>query len=242
MARQEVLLLAMTKMRSGICTAGFTSDPSPASGLQWVRPVRDFGSLLPGDMVDPDGHLFCCCDVVELDLIAPRAKPPHVEDWLTDFVHHRPRLLRRLEGKKRAQFLARHLDRAPDDVLRRHTRSLCLVHPERLWGSFVLDEYSGKFAAHLGFALPTSGKVAYSTPARGITVTDLKWRALGRRWLAGRGGSLRIDDDSLRERLQAEAIYLSLGLSRSWQGQHWLLVVGVHVVPDYEIQIDAGLL
>ena len=40
----------MTKMLSGICTAGVTRDPDPVSGLRWVRPVREFGSLLPGDM------------------------------------------------------------------------------------------------------------------------------------------------------------------------------------------------
>ncbi len=242
MARHEVLLLAMTRMRAGICTAGFTSDTDPVSGLRWVRPVRAFGSLLPGDMTDANGHLYCCCDVVELELIEPRADPPHVEDWVTDFVHHRPRLLRRLEGQRRAQFLARYLDRAPEDVLRRHTRSLCLVQPERVWGHFSLDKYSGKYAAHLGFALHVVGPEAFATPAGGITVTDLKWRALGRLWLGGRGGSLEIDDAVIRERLEAEAVYLALGLSRSWQGRHWLLVIGVHVVPDYQAEIDLSAL
>lgn len=238
MAKHEVLLLAMTKMRSGICTAGFTLHPDPLSGLRWVRPVRAFGSLLPGDMAEPDGHLFRCCDVVELDLIAPRADPPHVEDWVTDFVHHPPHLLRRLDGQKRAQFLARYLDRAPDDVLHRHTRSLCLVQPERLWACFALDAYSGKYSAHLGFTLHAGGPTPFTTPAAGITVTDLKWRALGRSWLGSEGGSLELDDAALRERLGAEAVYLALGLSRSWQGKHWLLIIGVHVVPDYHIEID----
>jgi hypothetical protein len=242
MARHEVLLLAMTRMRTGICAAGFTTNPDPVSGLQWVRPVRAFGSLLPGDMAGLDGRLFCCCDVLELELVAPRAEPPHVEDWVTDLVHHRPRLLRRLEGHKRAQFLARYLDRAPDDVLQHHTRSLCLVQPKCLWGRFELDEYSGKYTAHVGFTLYTDGPSTFSTPARGITVTDLKWRALGRLWLGGKGGSLELDDTAMRERLGAEAIYLALGLSRSWQGQHWLLVIGVHVVPDYRVEIDVSAL
>jgi len=242
MARHEVLLLAVTKMRSGICAAGLTRYPDPASVLRWVRPVRSFGSLLPGDLSDPTGRLLCCCDVVELELIAPRVDPPHVEDWVTDFIHCRPRLLRRLEGQRRAQFLARNVDRAPDDVLRRHTRSLCLVQPERLWGRFSLDEYSGKYTAQLGFALPGNGPQAFATPAGGIPVTDLKWRALGRVWLGGEGGSLEIDDAAVRERLQAEAIYLALGLSRSWQGQHWLLVIGAHVVPDYQVEINLSAL
>jgi len=40
------------------------------------------------------------------------------------------------------------------------------------------------------------------------------------------------------ERLAAEEIYLALGLSRSYQGKLWLLVIGVHVAPDYEAVID----
>jgi hypothetical protein len=35
------------------------------------------------------------------------------------------------------------------------------------------------------------------------------------------------------ERLSAEVVYLALGLSRVWQGKRWVLVVGVHTVPDY---------
>jgi hypothetical protein len=47
---------------------------------------------------------------------------------------------------------------------------------------------------------------------------------------------------TLVERLRADAIYLTLGLSRNYQGQYWPLVVGVHVVPDYEATIDVNRL
>ena len=54
--------------------------------------------------------------------------------------------------------------------------------------------------------------------------------------LAGRaGGGLNLDHDALFERLSADALYLAVGLSRNWQGEYWPLVVGVHVVPDYEV-------
>jgi len=238
MAREQVLLLAMTKMLSGICAAGVTRHPDPVSSLRWVRPVRPFGSLLLGDMTDSHGRLLQCCDVAELDLLSPRPDPPHVEDWVVDLVQHRPHLLRHLEGERRARFFADHVDRAPEDVLIHHTRSLCLVNPERLWGRFSLDAYSGKYTAHLGFVLPGSTQHALGTSQGGIAVTDLKWRALGRAWLSGKSGTLEIDDQTVHERLQAEAVYLALGLSRSWQGKYWLLVIGVHVVPDYEIEID----
>jgi len=237
MPPQEVLILAMTQMLSGICTAGFTRQPDPVTGLRWVRPVRDFGTVLPGDMTGADGRLVQCSDVVELSLIAPRPDPPHVEDWLTDFVRHRPRLLRRLEGEKRAAFFAKYLDRAPEDVLIHHTRSLCLVQPEQVWALFSLDSYSGKYEARMGFVLPGDANHPRATSQRGVSVTDLKWHALGRTWLGGRGGFLNLNHDELFQRLNAEAVYLAVGLSREWQGEYWPLVVGVHVVPDYKVAV-----
>lgn len=238
MAREQVLLLAMTKMLSGICAAGVTRYPDPVSCLRWVRPVRPFGSLLAGDMTDSRGRLLQCCDVAELELLSPRPDPPHVEDWVVDLVQHRPRLLRRLEGERRSRFFDEHVDRAPEDVLIHHTRSLCLVRPERLWAHFSLDAYSDKYTAHIGFVLAGDAEPSYETTQSGIPVTDLKWRALGRAWLPAQGGTLEIDDRTVRERLQAEAVYLALGLSRSWQGKYWLLVIGVHVVPDYPTEIS----
>jgi len=238
MPPQEVLILAMSKMLSGICTAGFTREPDPVTGLRWVRPVREFDTLLPGDMTGADGRLVQCSDVVELDLQKPRPAPPHVEDWLTDFVHHRPRLLRRLEGEKRARFFAQYLDRAPEDVLVNYTRSLCLVQPEWVGAYFSLDGYSGKYEARLTFVLPGDANHPRATSQRGVSVTDLKWRALGRIWLGEKGGHLALDHETLCERLGADALYLAAGLSRNWQGEYWPLVVGVHVVPDYEVVVE----
>jgi len=242
MPRREILILAMTRMLTGICTAGFTTDRDSVTGLRWVRPVRDFDTLQPGDMMDAEGRLVRCCDVVELDLIEPRPDPPHVEDWLVGFVRHRPRLLRRLEGERRAAFFARHIDQAPEDVLLHHSRSLCLVEPEQVWARFSVDGYSGKFEARLGFVLAADVNHPRALSHRGIPVTDLKWRALGRRWLAERGGTLALNHESLLKRLKAEALYLTLGLSRNWQGEYWPLVVGVHVVPDYEADLERGCL
>ena len=233
MPRQEVLILAMTRMLSGICTAGFTTERDEVTGLRWVRPVRDFDTVQPGDMTDADGRLVECCDVVELELIEPRPEPPHVEDWLTDFVRHRPRVLRRLEGDKRAAFFPQYLDKDPGEVLVEHKRSLCLVRPECVWASFSLDGYSGKYEARMGFLLDGDADHPRASGRRGAAVTDLKWRELGRRWLGG-GGTIRLEHDELLERIGAEDVYLAVGLSRPWQGEHWPLVVGVHVVPDYE--------
>ena len=74
----------------------------------------------------------------------------------------------------------------------------------------------------------------------GLPVTDVKWRALGREWLGDRGGRLDCDEGELPDRLGVEDLYLALGLSRSYEGEYWLLVLGVHTVPDYEVEVDYG--
>lgn len=234
--------MAMTRMLSGICTAGYVNEPHPASGLQWVRPVKEFSRVLLGDMSYAGGQPVAIGDVVALNLLCPRPDPTHSEDWLTDFVRCPPHLLRRLEGEKRATFLEKHVDQDPADVLIRQTRSLCLLRPEQLWANFSLDTYSGKYEARIGFRLEGLAH-ARSSRAQGIPVTDLKWRALGRSWLEEGAASrdtirVTLDHDALHERMGADAIYLSIGLGRPYRGKMWELVVGVHPVPDYAAAID----
>ncbi len=237
MPAQEILILAFTRMRSGLCTAGFCSQRDPVSCLRWVRPVKEHSSLQLGDLTDRSGRVIQCGDVIELEMLRPRSEPPHVEDWICDWVRHRPRLLRRLEGDRWARLLANHVDREPADVMLRHTRSLCLVHPDEVWAHFHLDRYSGKYDARLGFRIAGVEHAAAASP-RGVTVTDIKWRAQGRAWLGDVESELTLTRGQLLERLAANDLFLALGLSRGFQGEYWLLVVGVHVVPDYSVTLD----
>ena len=236
MPAQEVLILAMTYMRSGICTAGFLQQPDETTHLRWVRPVKEHDTLRVADLTDARGRVAQVGDVLELDLKKARPEGPHTEDWITDFIYHRPRPLRRLEGEQRARFLHTHLDRAPQDVIAHQSRSLCLIRPDEVWARFSQDPQSGQFEARLGFRLGSVQHDSASSP-HGIPVTDLKWRALGRTWL-GQAGELALRGPELASRLHATEIYLALGLSRGYENEYWLLVIGVHVVPDYEVVID----
>jgi len=237
MPAQEVLILAVTKMLGGVCIAGMAAEPDPITGLRWVRPVRDYGHVLLGDITTPDGLVLRPFDVVEFHFLHPRPTPPHIEDWITDFVHHRPRIVRRLEGERRVGFLGKYLDTAPRQVLEGQQRSLCLVRPDRVKGCFRLDPYSGQYEARLGFEL---GKHAYSgSHAKGgLSVTDLKWRALGRAWLHETEEWTEFDGDDLEVRYGIQHIYLAVGLTRSFEDTFWPIVVGVHTVPDYEASVD----
>jgi hypothetical protein len=234
---EQVLILAVTRMLGGVCIAGMTTEPDPVTGLRWVRPVREHGHVLLGDIATADGAVLRPFDVVEFNLQRPCPVPPHTEDWVTDFVDHRPRIARRLGSGRRAGFLRKYLDTDPCQVLESQERSLCLVKPDWVKGSFRLDAYSGKFDARLAFSL---GQRRYlgSYSKGGIAVTDLKWRALGRAWLPEDGGWTEFEADDLAARFGMQEIFLAVGLTRSQRGLFWRVIVGVHTLPDYQATVD----
>jgi hypothetical protein len=234
---QEVLILAVTKMLGGVCIAGMTSEPDDVTRLRWVRPVRDHGHVLLGDITTADDAVLRPFDVVEFHLLRPCPTVPHTEDWITDFVRQRPRISRRLEGERREGFLRTYLDTAPHQVLANQQRSLCLVKPEEIKGCFRLDPYSGRFDARMAFGL--GGRTYRGSYAQGgLPVTDLKWRALGRAWLPEEGGWTEFEDGDLEARFGIEEIYLAVGLTRSFEGSFWPIIVGVHTLPDYHAVPD----
>jgi len=229
--------LAVTKMIGGVCLAGMVAEPHPITGLRWVRPVRECSHLLLGDITTAEGQVLHPFDVAELALLRHAPQPPHVEDWITDYVRHRPRVVRKLEGNRRSAFLQKHLDHAPAEVLESQERSLCLLKPEGLTGRFFLDSYTGKFEARITFTL--GGKTyTGSHGSAGLPVTDLRWRALGRTWLGREGGIIGFGADDLKQRLGVEELYLAIGLGRPYEGCCWPMVIGVHTVPDPQVTVD----
>jgi hypothetical protein len=247
----ELVLLAVTKMLSGVCIGGI-----PPGGGAWVRPVKEFGVILPGDIrypadhVDPgvgppaclrgdrahapEGAWMSPFDVVDLGLLRARPSPPHVEDWTCHFVRPRPRLLRRLDEAGRRALLEAALDPATQSAWEARRASLAVFKPETVTAYFSLDAYSSKYEARLEW--PGGGRPG------GHPVTDLRWRALGRRLLPPEGGELCLSRAALRERIGCGEIYLALGLSRAFQGEYWPIVVGVHCLPDYAVALDPASL
>jgi hypothetical protein len=237
MPTQDLLILAVTKMLGGVCIAGMTGEPNPVTGLCWVRAIREYGHVLLGDITTPDKQVLRPFDVVSFNLIRPHPMPPHTEDWISDFVHQRPRIVRRLEGERRAGFLNKYQDTAPRQVLENNRRSLCLIKPAWVKGCFHLDLPGGDFDARLAFGL--NGRTYSGSHAKGgLSVTDLKWRALGRAWLTAKGGRREFDAGDLEARFGIRQIYLVVGLTRSFQGSFWPIIVGVHTADDYETAVD----
>jgi hypothetical protein len=100
-----------------------------------------------------------------------------------------------------------------------------------------LDPISGKFDARLAFRLHKRRYLG-SYSKGGFSVTDLKWRALGRAWLPGDGGWTEFEADDLEAKFGIQEIYLAVGLTRSYRGDFWRVIVGVHTLPDYKAAVD----
>lgn len=218
----RVVVLAVTKMLSGMCTGGIAL----ASG-KWVRPVKDHGIVLLGDLTYADKTVMRPFDVVDLPLTKPKPAPPHIEDWLCNFVKVRPVKVGHVIGK-RLPFMERYSE--PDGVpaLLAGERSLLLFEPSDVEATFSMDGYSGKYDVRISTS---------ETGERPLPVTDIKWRALGRMLLAGHD-HLALRTEGVRDTLATERIFVALGLSRTHEGKHWPLVVGIHVWPDYDAEID----
>jgi len=223
---REIVILAVTKMRSGVCIAGVDTENG-----RWMRPVKRFGNISVGDITYRDGQVMACFDVVRFNLIAPRPQPPHVEDWICDFARHRPQRASQISSADRETFLRSCLDAAPDEVLVDQKRSLCLIPADSLQAMFSVDQYSGKYEVRVSFS--AGGPQA-------LPVTDLRWRALGRALLKEHGSPLNLSTGQLRRVLGMREVFLAIGRARSFQGQHWPLVVGVHGIPDYQFDPKAA--
>jgi hypothetical protein len=221
----DLVLLAVTRMLSGVCIGGV-----PPGGGPWVRPVKAFGCPQLGDIRFAGGALMRPFDIVSLHLLKPQPDPPHVEDVLCDFVRPRPEWRGRLGEREREALLESCLDPRPSEIWCGGERSLTLFEPHALTAAFAFDSYSEKFECRMAWP-------GYDRPL-GVPVTDLKWRALGREWVDRGPHNQQYDRQTLLRRLGVERLFLAVGLSRNFQGQFWPIVVGVHTVPDYEAVVD----
>lgn len=234
----ELLIMALTRMKAGVCTAGFSKEPHLDSHLRWVRPVKSSKPLLLDDLRDSTGRIVEIGDVVTFNLLQPTLQHSRPEDWLTDFFQQRVCVKYHLKAQKWADFLANHFDKDPLAILQSQSRSLCLLKPDDLWVKFAGNIGDGTYEARLGFQLQGS-VYPQNDPQKGIPVTDIKWRALGRHWLAqDEKQELCLNYDAVCQRLAADVLYLSVGLSLPFKGKIWPLVIGIHPVPDYNITID----
>ena len=256
MAKEDILILAITRMHTGICLAGINLKAHRwerfipyllARGIvpkthNWVRPVKSYGTLQPNDLIDVKGKQINNFDIVKMDLLSWHPDKPHIEDWVIDFDREKPVILRNVSESQRAELLDSLLDTSPNEVLQSpSSRSLCLIKPNEIKKViFGPGIRYGKYEVRIIFNF--IGQDYLGTPkSPGLPCTDLKFRALGKRLLEEKAKIINLSGEQLKELLQFEKVYLAIGLGREYKGKNWPMVLGFHTIPDYTAHIDFSL-
>jgi hypothetical protein len=221
--RKDLVILAVTKMHGGVCTAGIDAEGS------WVRPVRptikridecdtvtDY-CLLPMDFFHGGESHLVNGGVCRVWLSSHVPARPHVEDWALD-LRQKPQLLRKLSEPEQVEFLARHSEADLSALVPDEDRSLGLFLPNSFSFTFAMNPSGTDIGVRTTFAL---GSRRFSD----ISCTDLRIRALGRSLLEKSSGAPRSLTQTEFERRGKHPTYLALGLSRRYRGKHWLLVI-----------------
>jgi hypothetical protein len=233
---KELTILALTKMRGGVCTAGIDADG------RWVRPVRPHTEskpryetvtdycLLPLDFFHGGHSHLVNLGVTRFWFASHTPQPPHTEDWTMELTR-KPQLIRKLTNEEQERFLAASVeDGLPllDDDGR---RSLALIKPDSFSFSFGKNRSGDDVSVRASFKV---GDVEVTD----VGCTDLRMRALGRKLLEKSGGEKSLLSDEDFRRRDKQATYLTIGLSRPFQDKHWLILVGAHSIPELTVEID----
>jgi hypothetical protein len=237
---KDLTILALTKMHAGVCTAGIDGDG------RWVRPVRPQSPaqteskpgyeavtdycLLPLDFFHGGRSHLVNLGVTRFYFSAHTPQPPHSEDW-TIALARKPELIRKLSGEEQERFLAAHVEPRLPLLDGEARRSLALIRPDKFSFLFGRNRSGDDVSVRASFKV---GEVEVGD----LGCTDLRMRALGRKLLEKSGGERILLSHEDFRRQGKEATYLAVGLSRPFQGKHWLILVGVHAIPEVAVEID----
>jgi hypothetical protein len=233
---RRLLVMSVTRLSDGVCVACVDEHNT------WVRPTRDktpgWRQLDARDLRDARGQVVVKVGhLVDWPVGPPAPQGVHVEDVLV--TRSPPRLAATLtheELLRRCGDLCK-LDLA--DFLRSGRRSLGLFKPVGVDRILFSAEGKGGIAARIQFC--------HGMLWNDFSVTDLRWRALGRRELA-RWGQRQLswsEDDLLRE-LKLRICYLVVGRGQAWSGrephrlagQHWPFIITVVTDVPLPTEID----
>lgn len=233
---KKLVVLAMTKMANGICAAGIESEQTNLVTGQWIRPVRL-------DISDPMEHCIQLTDFIiqgelqikllglsEFFLKEPKPSPPHIEDWVIDR-RVKPRLIKEFTDNEKLVFLNGNAHNEDLDKLTRKECSLGLIKPDDFLIHFGPNKKGDDIAVRVDFTIRKERWKDKPCP-------DIRLRALGRyilQYLKKPSHCLAMEDFLKKGYAN---IFFALGLTRLYQGENWLMVIGVHTIPEYKAKID----
>ncbi len=225
----DLLVMAVTRLSDGVCAACLADDNT------WIRPTREnvkgWRQLEIRDLYDAQGRVAVKVgNMVRWRINKPIPRDVHSEDYLVGKAP--PILLRTLSARELRE---RTRDAVVQDLagfLRSETLSLSAVRPASVVS--VGFEQSGKGGVTAKIEFRHSGG-SYGP----YKVTDLAWRAFGRRLLRAAGtGQLLLSPHEFQVDTGMRLEYLVIGRAREFQGKYWPLIISVLTEPANEEPID----
>jgi hypothetical protein len=143
----------------------------------------------------------------------------------------KPQLIRKLANEEQENFLAASVEEGLPLLDGDGRRSLALIKPDSFSFSFGMNRTGDDVSVRASFKVGDVGK-------DDVGCTDLRMRALGRKLLEKSGGEKSMLSDEDFRRHDKQSTYLTIGLSRPFQGKHWLILVGAHTIPELTVEID----
>lgn len=214
----ELTILAVSKMFGKACVACINTE------MKWYRPVREPDYNLNIMDINPRTGNIQKGNVLVFEDNDFLNNTPHSEDFNISL--NRPAtFIRKLNSEElinvvcevdeSTAILARNLN--IKDYLANSNRSLCALTPDNIIGHTDIDAFDGRYKPKIHFE--------FAGRDLNLSCTDIYWRALGR-------------TDSGRE-IQREIlendVHFVIGLSRFFMGDYWPMIVGIHPLPNMEI-------
>jgi len=227
---KEIIILAVTKLGNELCVAGVDEDEN------WIRPTSlskgGWRQFYKADIYDKNNKpVIALSNVVSIDLIQhiPQTDTPHIEDWEYNR-NLRPCLIQTLNNSKRLQVFQKISEQTLEPLIKNYEKSLCLIEPHSIVSAnFANISYTGKYQPILNFTFKGE-RYSYK-------VTDIYWRAIGR-YLSNKYHKEIWDGEKLQDILQYSRLFLTVGLTRLYKEKYWAMIVGVHTVPYFPVEID----
>jgi len=228
----DVVILAVTRLSSGVCVAGITDNG------KWIRPTRpnynktwrqlefDDCKNTNSDWIVKKGN------IVRMDIREHIPSGFHTEDYLIG--SQKPELLKTLSEKEYVSICEEYSEKSVSVLEQVNSqRSLMLVRPEEITAFSFQHETNRKgkdsFVPRCTFK---SGNLWENN----IGITDAEWRSFSRQYAK----------EHSKKIVCSKEVFDALGTQQCWftigknmvESNEYLLVVGIHLFPIQNFAMD----
>ncbi|VUT28177.1 MAG: putative ATP-dependent RNA helicase [Candidatus Syntrophoarchaeum sp. GoM_oil] len=237
--RKKIVITDLSRMHGGrVCIFGIDEEKRP------IRPVVPDSGVRESYLFDEDcKQIIKPFAEIEFNFICSISKPPHTED-LEINTSYKPRLIRNLQEDERKAFLEEILDESVKEIFG------AVIHDNRYINQGIGKRSLGTVRVanvlDVNYSMKTKGKYRYRITfldmggeVYGLPVTDCAFRDYCDVQRIQIGKNIGSISRELPHRLNQSDLFLRIGLTRLFEGVHWLQISGLYAFPDYKEE-DCG--